>query len=838
MFLCLRRHPRFALVALFLAAFPSFHAMAAEARFGGRTALEWSTAMAEAEVGRAGDRLLYREGGRARWDYTVGLLTLSVLKLSREVDRPDLADFSARTLGSFISPEGKIAGYRVDEYNIDHLNPAKTVLALYTETGEDRFRLAAAHLRSQLDQHPRTSQGGFWHKKRYPHQMWLDGLYMGAPFLAEYALRFNRPDDMDDVVRQFRLMDAAAFDPKSGLYYHGWDEARAQVWANKETGTSANFWGRGLGWFAMALVDTLDHVPVNHPGRPELIAILNRVAAGVVRHQDKASGLWYQVLDQGDREGNYLEASASAMFVYALAKGINQGHLPAEQTEAVLRGYTGLVTRLVRAGGDGTLDLLQCCQVAGLSHDRDGSYAYYLREPVVENDYKAVGPFILAGLEVDRLANPPGWDRVPRILSRIQAPRFPDRDFVITDFGAVADGKADATAAIRRAIEACHAAGGGRVVIPAGTWNTGAIQLKSQVNLHVSEGAVLLFSTRPEAYLPAVLTRWEGMDCYNYSALIWAQGAENIAITGKGVLDGQADFSNWWGWVKVNDKTRADPRFQKRSRDQLYAQMTAGVPVAERVYGEGHYLRPNFIQPYRCRNILIEGVTLRRSPMWEVHPVFCTNVTVRGLTIVTHGPNNDGCDPESSRNVLIEDTLFDTGDDCIAIKSGRNNDGRHWLAPSENLVIRGCTMKDGHGGTVIGSEISGSCRNVFTEDCTMDSPDLDRALRLKTNAVRGGVIENVFMRNVKVGRVADAVLTIDFAYEEGEKGSHYPLVRNVVLEHVTGRSAPRVLSLVGYAKSPIQNVVLRHCTFAGVEGADDVRHVDDLEMTDVAISRP
>src|ERR1043165_6238828 len=197
-----------------------------------------------------------------------------------------------------------------------------------------------------------------------------------------------------------------------------------------------------------------------------------------------------------------------------------------------------------------------------------------------------------------------------------------------------------------------------------------------------------------------------------------------------------------------------------------------GLPVAKRVFGEGDFLRPNFIQPYRCRNVLIEDVSIVRSPMWEIHPALCTNVTVRGVKISSHGPNNDGCDPESCRDVLIENCVFDTGDDCIAIKSGRNNDGRRVAVASENLIVRNCTMKDGHGGVVIGSEISGDCRNVFVENCKMDSPNLERALRFKSNAQRGGVLENIFMRNVEIGRVAEAVLTIDLIYEEGDKGPY------------------------------------------------------------------
>jgi len=260
-----------------------------------------------------------------------------------------------------------------------------------------------------------------------------------------------------------------------------------------------------------------------------------------------------------------------------------------------------------------------------------------------------------------------------------------------------------------------------------------------------------------------------------------------------------------------------------------------GVPVEQRVFGQGHFLRPNFVQPYRCRNVLIEGVTIRNSPMWELNPVLCSNVTVRGVTISSHGPNNDGCDPESCRDVLIEDCIFDTGDDCIAIKSGRNNDGRRVAVPSENIIVRNCTMKDGHGGVVLGSEISGGCSNVFVENCKMDSPNLGRALRFKDNARRGGIIENVFMRNVEVGRVSEAILTIDLLYEEGSNGVHQAVVRNVELENVRSQSSPRVMWIVGYPGAVIDGVRFRNCVFRGVETAEMLSHAGSVLFDKVTI---
>ena len=433
--------------------------------------------------------------------------------------------------------------------------------------------------------------------------------------------------------------------------------------------------------------------------------------------------------------------------------------------------------------------------------------------------------------------NPLGWDLVPDILARIEPPAFPARDFDVTTHGAKGDGTTDCTDAFRQAVVACSSAGGGRVVVPAGRFLTGPIHLRSNVNLHVTAGATIAFHQDPARYLPAVFTRWEGVELMGYSPLIYAFEQENIAVTGEGTLDGGGDLTHWWPWKGNADSgwEKGDPQ-QKPGRDRLFEMAERGVPVADRVVADGGYLRPQFIQPYRCQNVLIEGVTIRRSPMWEIHPVLCTNVTVRGVTIDTHGPNNDGCNPESCRDVLIEDCYFDTGDDCIAIKSGRNADGRRLATPSENIVIRGCRMKDGHGGVTIGSEISGGVRYVFAERCEMDSPNLDRALRLKTNAMRGGVLEHIYMRDVTIGQVADAVVHVDFHYEEGASGSHLPTVREIEVRNVTSRRSDHALYLRGFANAPISNVRLVNCRFDEVAKGNVLEHVSGLEMVDVRIN--
>jgi polygalacturonase len=337
--------------------------------------------------------------------------------------------------------------------------------------------------------------------------------------------------------------------------------------------------------------------------------------------------------------------------------------------------------------------------------------------------------------------------------------------------------------------------------------------------------------------MPRVLTRFEGVELMGLSPLIYAYGQKNIALTGAGLLDGQADEAHWWAW-KGNRKfgwAEGTPN-QVPARTRLLQMAEQGVPVSRRVFGPEDLLRPAFVEPYRCTNVLIEGITIKRSPMWELHPTLCTNVTVRNVTIDTYGPNNDGCDPESCRDVLIEGCSFNTGDDCIAIKSGRNADGRRLNVPSENLVIRDCNMKDGHGGVSIGSEVSGGARNVFIEKCRMDSPNLERALRLKTNAMRGGVMERIYMRDVTVGEVSVAVLDIDFNYEEGANGPFKPVVRDVELRGVTSRKSQYALYLRGFPASPIQGVRVLGCTFDNVARPNVIEDVKRLDVESTSIN--
>jgi polygalacturonase len=421
------------------------------------------------------------------------------------------------------------------------------------------------------------------------------------------------------------------------------------------------------------------------------------------------------------------------------------------------------------------------------------------------------------------------WTLAERIRAGLRPPDIPHRDFRLRSFGAVAG--TDCSEAFRGAIAACRAAGGGRLIVDDGRFLSGPIHLGSNMALHIAEGATIAFIPEPERYLPPVLTHWEGLELMNYSPLIYAHKQSNIAITGGGTLDGGADASHWWPWAGGGN-TQAN---QRAARARLAADAENGVPVERRVFGDGAYLRPPFIQPFDCRNVLIEDVTIRNAPFWLIHPVLCRDVIVRGVHCESLGPNSDGCDPESCANVLIERCRFNTGDDCIAIKSGRNADGRRIGTACENIVIADCDMRAGHGGVVIGSEISGGVRNVFAENCRMSSPELQRAIRIKTNSIRGGVIEHLRYRNLTVGQVRDAIV-INYYYEEGDAGEFDPIVRDIVIENLDVETAERVFQVRGYERDPVRDLRLRNVSIAAAQDIGIIDNVSNLVAENVYVN--
>ncbi|QHS59557.1 glycoside hydrolase family 88 protein [Chitinophaga agri] len=366
-----------------------------------------SAKMAETMIRIWGDSLQLA-GRHAHWTYDQGVVLEGFTGLWKNTGDGKYFRFIQKGLDHYIEKDGSIRTYKSEDYNIDNIKNGRSLLMLYKVTNEEKYKLAADKLKAQLDKQPRTKEGGFWHKKRYPYQMWLDGLYMAEPFYAEYAAMHHDEAAFKDITRQFVLMEQHSRDDKTGLLYHGYDESRAQRWSDKNTGRSPNFWGRAMGWYGMALVDALEYYPAAHPGRDSLLKILNRMAVAVKKYQDPSSGCWYQVLDKASAKGNYLEASATCMFVYTLAKGVRLGYLPATYNTVAAKGYEGIMKRFIRTAPEGGVNLEGTVSVAGLGGDpyRDGSYAYYLSEKVVTNDPKGVGAYMMAANEMEQAAIP------------------------------------------------------------------------------------------------------------------------------------------------------------------------------------------------------------------------------------------------------------------------------------------------------------------------------------------------------------------------------------------------------------------------------------------------
>lgn len=390
------------LIAVFLIAFVSLQ-MNAQKNQTISKKLKWSERMALSIMMQHKESYMIDDATTPKWDYVHGLVLTSFDELNKKHPNQKYSAYSKTYVDKLVQEDGTIDTYKLDTYNIDMVVAGRLLFDLYTTTKEAKYLKALQTLRKQIEEQPRTASGGFWHKKIYPNQMWLDGLYMGEPFYAQYAVTFEDGKNLDDIAKQFELIQKNVRDSKTGLFYHGWDESKQMPWANKTTGTSPNFWSRSLGWYAMALVDVLDYFPKDHPKQKELVSYLNQLANTLVKFQDK-SGLWYQVTDKGAVGGNYLEASGTAMFTYAFAKGVNKGYLPKKFKTAAKKAFSGMTKHLIKVGQNGEVTITQACAVAGLGGNpyRDGSFEYYVNERKKDNDPKATGPFILAALELNK----------------------------------------------------------------------------------------------------------------------------------------------------------------------------------------------------------------------------------------------------------------------------------------------------------------------------------------------------------------------------------------------------------------------------------------------------
>lgn len=366
---------------------------------------KWSVLMAKSEMKRFPEPWMIEKAKKPRWGYTHGLVVKSMVEETRLTGDSSYYNYAKIYADTLIDNNGNIKTMNYLSFNIDNINAGKVLFDFYRNSGDEKYKIALDTLVKQMSEQPRTSEGGFWHKKKYDNQMWLDGIYMASPFLAQYGMEFNNHSLCNEAAKQIMLIAKHTFDAKTGLFYHGWDESRHQNWADKTTGCSRNFWSRSIGWYAAGIVDVLDFIPVNTEGRDSLLTLVKTLADGIVKFQDANTGVWWQVTDQGDRKGNYLESSASSLFVYFLAKSINNGYLSADYKKVTLKAFNGIIKKFIKKEDDGTYTITNCCAVAGLGGkgNRDGSFAYYIGEPIINNDPKSVGSFILAAIEIEKM---------------------------------------------------------------------------------------------------------------------------------------------------------------------------------------------------------------------------------------------------------------------------------------------------------------------------------------------------------------------------------------------------------------------------------------------------
>ena len=425
----------------------------------------------------------------------------------------------------------------------------------------------------------------------------------------------------------------------------------------------------------------------------------------------------------------------------------------------------------------------------------------------------------------------------------IQVPKFKNNDYLASNFGFnTSNNVTDNTTILNNLINKCNKEGGGKIIITKGIYNISKIHLLSNVHLHLDKGVELKFSTNPDHYLPVVHTSFEGNELMNYSPFIYAYQQENIAITGDGVLNGQANKENWWPWVghESYGYKKGQPSYNDiGNRDLLIQMANDNTPIEERVFGKNHYFRPAFIQTVESKRILIDGIKIINAPFWIIHPFKSSHITVNNVNIDSHGPNNDGCNPEYSSFVRISNSTFNTGDDCIAIKSGRNAEGRRVNIPSENILIEDCKMIDGHGGVVMGSEISAGVRNVYVRNCVMNSPNLERAIRIKTNTTRGGFVENVYVKNLEVIEVEEAVLKINtfYGFYNEPDGPYIPTIKNIYLENIKVKNGGKYAVMIdGRPQQPIGNIVLKDFIVEKVKEPFSLKNVEPIQFRNTQIN--
>ena len=737
-----------------------------------------------------------------KYSYKSAIMLEALYKASCVLDEPSMFNYVKDFLDYFVQEDGSVRTYSLEEYSMDQVRMGNIMLTYLAITGQNKYRKAVDMFYRQLQGQPRTPSGGFWHKKRYENQMWLDGLFMQGPFFASYSKAFgNLGECLEDIVAQFELIYEKTYDPKTGLLRHAWDESCKMPWCDPVTGQSQEVWSRAMGWYVWAIADLLEDIPATteYEGyRARLLSLGLRIAPVLVRYQDAESGVWYQVMDKGGQGKNYLETSSTSMFIYFFAKMHRLGFLSDSYLEAAKRAFSGMCERFVTMDDNGQVYLHNVCKSAGLGRAEDtnpyrpGDFEYYCTgEPKLTDNLHGVAPFIHAAIELEF---PAQMNRSRRVLAPGE-----DLNTVLAE-----------------------SAGKAAVVVPKGNYSCGPIAIPSHTHLIFEEGAVLDFTDDFDAY-PAVWTRWEGVYCWAMQPCFFIKNAEDVVIEGPGVLDGHGE--KWWEHI-MKWKTGGRPANPSLDCEKKFAALNKDYR-SEPEGGGGRpcqFLRPALLQILDSNNVRLKGIKLTRSPFWTLHPICVTNLALRNIVIDNpyDSPNTDGIDIESCVNVDVRGCDVNVGDDGIAVKCGSGKEMMSFQR-SENIVVEDCTVRGAHGGFVIGSETASGVRWARVHNCRFLGTD--RGIRIKTRRRRGGVMCNIEASDIYMENVICPISINMFYHCGSDEANLYslekqplredtPRIANVKIERIEAVGCRAMAAfLAGLPEAPLKNVVVKDSVF-------------------------
>ncbi len=734
--------------------------------------------------------------------YKSAILLEGLYKASKVLGDGKILDYVKNMLESFVHEDGTVEHFSIEEYSMDNIRIGYIMLKIYALTGDERYKKGLDQFMEMLKGQPRAPEGGFWHKKRYTNQMWLDGLFMQGPVYAGYCKMFGGLKEcLDDIIPQFELIYEKTYDPKTALLRHAWDSSRQMPWSDPVTGQSQEVWSRAMGWYCMAIADLLEDIPAApeyEDYRSRLLKLGKAIAPALLKFEDPETGMWWQVMDKPGKGANYLETSATSMFIYFFAKMSRLGFFDESYREVAQKAFDGMLKQSVTVGGDGELFLHDTCKSAGLGRAvdtnpyRSGDFEYYTTgEPRETDNLHGVSPFLSAAVELE----------FPAQLN-IGRYRLKEGDD------------------INKVLAEC--ANKVAVVVPAGHFSVGSVVVPSHTHLIFEEGAVLDFIDDFDAY-PPVWTRWEGVYCWALQPCMFISKANDVVVEGPGVLDGHG--KKWWDHI-MPWKTGGRPAVQTLECEKRLALLNPNY-MNEPEGGGGRpcqFLRPPLLQIIDSNSVRIDGITLTQSPFWTCHPVCTTNLHLYNIKIDNpyDSPNTDGIDIESCVNVDVRGCDVNVGDDGIAVKCGS---GKEMMAfqRSENIEVENCTVRNAHGGFVIGSETASGVKGAYVRNCRFLGTD--RGIRIKTRRGRGGHMEDIVAQDIFMDNVI-CPISINMYYRCGSNEAWLyslekqpidddtPMIKDVLIERIEAVNCRCAAAfLAGIPEMPLENIVVRDSTF-------------------------